>query len=124
MAEGRLSQGLPFPSANTLLSLLLLSWLSGAADRNFLGICGPSLGYPPLTKFCFLSKSGLVLVAAGATEVGRAWSGPAGDHQPAGASWPAALWGLTLTTLSTLMGEFWKQFSLRNEQMVSTALFT
>lgn len=32
--------------------------------------------------------------------------------------------GLTLTTLSTLMGEFRKQLSLRNEQMVSTALFT
>lgn len=60
----------------------------------------------------------LVLVTA----VGREGS----DAMPAtGRACPAAaLRGLTLTALSTLMGEFRKQFSLRKAQMVLTALFT
>lgn len=52
-------------------------------------------------------------------------------HQVAGEGFPAyrspltcSFRGLTLTTLSTLMGEFRKQFSFRKEHMVSTAFFT
>lgn len=89
-----------------------------------MGTPGPSLRHSPRPCSVFSSICGLVLVAAGAGAVGKAWLGSGRDHQPTGPSLPTALWGLTLTTLSTLMGEFRKQLSLRNEQMVSTALFT
>lgn len=56
----------------------------------------------------------------------RKWVRPGlGPHEITGLQpWAHSSLELTLTTLSTLMGEFWKQLSLRKEQMVSTALFT
>lgn len=116
-----LCQGSRFTSA---LSWLLLCCLSRATTRNWVGTSGPPLAIHPRPRSIFSSICGLMLFATGATAVGKAWLGPERDHQPAGPSLPTALWGLTLTTLSTLMGEFRKQFSLRNEQIVSTALFT
>lgn len=85
---------------------------------------GPLSAIHSQPHFGFSSTPGLVLIVIKMIEVGQAWPWSGKDHQPAGPSLPTALWGLTLTTLSTLIAEFWKQFSLRNEQMVSTALFT
>lgn len=85
---------------------------------------GPFSVIHPQPQSGFSSRLGLVLIVVRMIEVSQARPWSRKDHQPAGPSLPTALRGLTLTTLSTLMAEFRKQFSLRNEQMASTALFT
>lgn len=110
------------------------SWIgSHKQPKHLLNTSGSFICHPPTTTFWFLfytwpcadrykdyrSGSGLALVISGEAALvtpGKISSLP--YHSS------TALWGLTLTTLSTLMAEFWKQFSFRNEQMVSTALFT